>query len=175
MRAPLSLGPFGGTSARIIALEFATLLASQFSANADDSKPAPLTGRDFQIGPINSHMSTKEIRAALGPPSSVTSERNPIDPDLSLVTWHYRRLEVSFMTEENILGIAISGKGWSTFRGLRIGDPESQVKKLYGEPTSTYGTDLDYHDPSDSSDSQVMRVTLEHGHVSSIFVGTLLD
>ena len=135
----------------------------------------PLGANDFRVGRIDDRMSSAQIRAALGPPLSVESARNFVDPDSPVITWHYDELLVFFVTEDSILGIELTGKKWETARGLHVGDSEAKVKRLYGNPTSTYSQDWDYVDQSDGTDLHVVRVTLEGGRVRTIFIGTLLD
>ena len=116
-------------------------------------------------------MSSKQ----LGEPDSVISIQDPDDPDVELLAWAYPELAVSLGEEGVRYGVTLTGPGISTSRGLHTGDPQSRTIELYGRPQHREGDTWDYIAPDDENGLHVMRVRFEHGRVSWIFLGWLME
>ena len=168
--SPLNAYPLGGMHIRLLAL----LFVLSCSATARDN-PKSLAARDFDVGPLRSDMSAEEVRAALGPPASISSDPDFRDTSGLVETWHYPGLAVSFVSKNGLFGTRITGKTWATSRGLRVGDSEATVRELYGKPEGATDEARDYVDHSDGTDRRLIRVEVQNSRVTSIYLGMLLD
>ena len=135
--------------------------------------PQPLAQADFTLGGLTEDTDSAAVRARLGKPDSVFVEGHPFDVDAKLVSWVYPRLTVFFFSMDHVVGIRTRDFRVATQRGLRVGDSVARLRRLYGEPTSSYHDDLDYADSGEHL--HVMRVTVRQGHVAEIYVGWILD
>lgn len=157
---------------------FQILLSTLVAAALTACSPAPsgpLQPEDFRLGPAHPEMSVEELRAALGEPKSVERSENPYSPGSRIVTWRYDDLDVTLVDGQAVLGIALTGPGRRTARGLRVGDAAGRARELYGEPAGSLDEIWDYADPNDESGLRVLRVEMKQGRVASIYLGHLLD
>lgn len=134
----------------------------------------PLSAADFTISGAADQTDSARVRELLGSPDSVRTEDNPFNPGDTLVTWHYPGMSVA-IGDGKVYGFALTGPGAETPRGLRVGDTAERVRELYGAPGGTYENSWDYPDPADGSGLHVIRVEVENGRVTHIWVGWLLD
>ncbi len=141
---------------------------------------APLDERDFVVEGLSLGSDSSHVIARLGHPDSVRTEPDPIETDASIHDWHYLGLVVVFYSPEALSAFVLLTPGRSTRRGLRVGDPAADVRRLYGNPTridrvpdvpvSEHWT---YEAPSESLHE--IEVRIQGGRVVEIFVGTVRD
>jgi hypothetical protein len=141
---------------------------------------APLDQRDFVVEGLSIGSDSSRVIARLGRPDSVRTEPDPIETDASIHDWHYSGLVVVFYSPEALSAFVLLTPGRSTRRGLRVGDPAADVRRLYGSPTridrvpdvpvSEHWT---YEEPSEGL--QLMEVRIQDGRVVEIFLGTVRD
>jgi len=144
------------------------------------SSQAPLDERDFVVEGLSLGSDSTRVIARLGRPESVTTEQDPIEAGASIHDWHYSGLVVLFYSPEELSAFVLLTSARSTHRGLRVGDPAADVRRLYGRPTridrvpdvpvSEHWT---YEEPSESL--HVMEVRIQRGKVVQIYVGTVRD
>lgn len=144
------------------------------------SSQAPLDERDFVVEGLSLGSDSSHVIARLGRPDAVTMEQDPIEAAASIHDWHYSGLVVVFYSPEELSAFVLLTSARSTHRGLRVGDPAADVRRLYGRPTridripdvpvSEHWT---YEAPSESL--HVIEVRIQGGRVVQIFVGTVRD
>lgn len=134
-----------------------------------------LTDNDFVVSGLPDDADSSEVLAKLGEPDSVISVPDPDEPDVDLLAWAYPDLAVALGDDGLRYGITLTGSGVPTARGLRIGDSTARVVALYGRPHQWAGDTWDYVAPDDPGGLHVMRVRLDGGRVSWIFLGWLLE
>ncbi|HEX5003828.1 MAG TPA: hypothetical protein VFV65_00830 [Gemmatimonadales bacterium] len=134
-----------------------------------------LTDRDFVVAGLPDDADSSEVLAQLGEPDSVISTPDPEEPDIDLLAWVYPELAVAFGEDGLRYGITLTGPGVATARGLRTGDSTDRLTELYGRPQRRDAAGWDYVAPDDADGLHVMRVRLESGRVSWIFLGWLLE
>jgi hypothetical protein len=101
------------------------------------------------------------VRARLGPPDSSTR-----------ITWFYRDFALLFNRSSALGVITISGPRVATSRGLRVGDPQTRVRQLYGPPDYQGGVWQYYNS---LLPGKVVIVSFDNGLVSQIQLGDIYD
>jgi hypothetical protein len=134
-----------------------------------------LRDSDFVVAGLADDADSSDVLALLGEPDSVISVPDPDEPDIELLAWVYRNLAVSLGDDGVRYGVTLTGPGSATARGLHTGDSQARVLKLYGRPQHRADDSWDYLAPDDADGLHVMRVRLDGGHVSWIFLGWLLE
>jgi hypothetical protein len=142
------------------------------AAAAAPAPGSPLGDADFVVGPLSDQQDSAAVKAALGRPDSVRMDDNALEPGDSLVTYLYPAVRV-LLSGGQVLGITLIRPNVATARGLRVGDPEARVHELYGEG-SRYERTLEFNE-GDVSTLHLIRVELEKGRVTQIYVGAILD
>ena len=152
----------------------ALILACPGDANRRAGSPW-LTDSDFVVAGLPDDADSSDVLALLGEPDSVISIPDPDDPDVELLAWVYPDLAVALGDDGLRYGVTLTGPRLTTSRGLQTGDPEARVLELYGRPQHREDQAWDYVAPDDSDGLHVMRVHLDDGRVSWIFLGWLLE
>lgn len=134
-----------------------------------------LTDRDFVVAGLPDDADSAEVLAQLGEPDSVISLPDPEEPDIDLLAWVYPGLAVAFGEDGLRYGVTLMGPDIPTARGLRTGESSDRVIELYGRPQRRDAAGWDYVAPDDPDGLHVMRVRVESGRVSWIFLGWLLE
>jgi hypothetical protein len=134
-----------------------------------------LTDTDFVVAGLPDDADSSDVLARLGEPDSVIAVPDPDEPDIDLLAWVYPDMGVAFGDDGLRYGITLTGPRVPTARGLRAGDPVSRVQELYGRPQRRSGDTWDYVAPDDENGLHVMRLHVERGHVSWIFLGWLME
>ena len=151
---------------------------SLYGAVAAQSKaqsPPPLAGTDFRLGPVPEGTDSLVVRRRLGRPDSVGAADAAPDATDKLVIWHYPHFRLYFtrLSIHGVIGVEATDSTYATGRGLRVGDSETRLKRLYGEPVGTHENIWDYDDPS--ARLHVLRLTIRNGRILAIYVGWILD
>lgn len=134
-----------------------------------------LTDTDFVVAGLPDDADSSDVLAQLGEPDSIISVPDPEEPDVDLLAWAYPDLAVAFGDDGLRYGVTLMGPGVATARGLRTGDSTSRLRELYGRPQYRTDASWDYVAPDDPDGLHVMRVRLDAGRVSWIFLGWLLE
>ena len=144
------------------------------------SSQAPLDERDFVVEGLSLGSDSSRVIARLGRPDSVTTEPDPIEAGASIHDWHFIGLVVLFYSPEKLSAFVLLSPARISHRGLRVGDPAAEVRRLYGTPTRIdrvpdvpVREDWTYEDPSASL--RVIEVRIQRGRVVQIYVGTVRD
>ena len=121
------------------------------SLHAGPTPPAVLTEVDLSVGGMKWVPDTADARRTLGPPSSVKAYVTRIDDeDLHLTDWFYPGLRLIFSQNGKLRWARVTGHGWPTHRGLRVGDSVDRVVALYGAPRNRSDNEYSYQLPGDS-------------------------
>lgn len=159
---------------RLLLVSLALALACARDAVPREGSPW-LTESDFIVAGLADDADSTEVLRALGEPDSIISLPDPDAPDVELLAWVYPELAVSFGDDGLRYGVTLTGPGVATSRGLRTGDAEERLIELYGRPHHRGESAWDYVAPDDPDGLHVMRVHVDRGRVSWIFVGWLMD
>ena len=134
-----------------------------------------LTDSDFVVAGLPDDADSSDVLTLLGEPDSVISIPDPDEPDIELLAWVYHDMAVSLGDDGIRYGVTLTGPGAATARGLRAGDSQARVLELYGRPQHRTDELWDYIAPDDADGLHVMRVRLDGGRASWIFLGWLLE
>jgi hypothetical protein len=84
------------------------------------------------IGSLKLGMTEKQVTRLLGNPSSIEKEKGASDCYWNTSTSiKYRNLDI-FIADGAVDAITTTSKSYVTNEGIRVGDPISKVKKIYG-------------------------------------------
>lgn len=159
---------------RFLVTAAALLLACPGDAPRREGSPW-LTDSDFVVAGLPDDADSADVLSLLGEPDSVISIPDPDEPAIELLAWVYDELAISFGEDGIRYGVTLTGPGAATARGLRTGDSEARLLELYGRPQHRADESWDYVAPDDADGLHVMRVRLDGGRVSWIFLGWLLE
>jgi hypothetical protein len=150
-----------GTAAILVAFQLTACLAP----------PAPpLEPDDFTLAGVPLYPDTVEIRLSFGEPDSVDVGDNPFAVDVPFTTWHYPDFEVRFSGDVAI-GYMVSGGAEATLRRIRVGSHADEVRRAYGEPTSSLPSRLTYIDHDDDLGLRVVDFVIADDVVTRIYLG----
>lgn len=133
---------------------------------------APLEPDDFLLGGLPAGVDTAEVRLSFGAPDSVTLGANPFS-ELPLATWHYATVEIRF-SDGTPVGYLLHGRGEETARGLRVGDPVSELQRRYGEPTTRTETGWSYVEEQPEQYLRILDFEVVAGTIRRIYIGRTL-
>ena len=139
--------------------------------------PAALTEADLSVGGMKWIPDTADARRLLGPPSTVKPYVTRIDDeDLHLADWAYPGLRLIFSQNGKLRWARVTGRAWSTHRGLRVGDPVARITALYGLPLNATANEYVYNLPGDDRPSRLgLFATFENGRVTAIGIGLIVE
>jgi hypothetical protein len=138
-------------------------------------RAAPIGPADFTVAGVSDVMDSAAVRRAKGAPDSVWVEQT--DDGSQLTRWRYTGMLVTFGSDSTVSSVEILGREVITPRGLRVGDPVSRVRALYGVPRDSIGGAWEYDDDSLGrwSSTHVMRIAIRAERVASMYVGWIAD
>lgn len=167
--------PVGGAKQGSLAdnVSFIRNTANQVSSDSTKAGHMQLDSADFAINDISTNITTETLTSRFGKPDSISSYENPFENESRISTWHYKDISFTFTDDSSCLGFTVTGKGFSTKRGLKVGDPVSRVLKLYGKKAYIYHKDYEYLDPEDGL--HIIRIITSRGKVKEIYLGYILD
>jgi hypothetical protein len=133
---------------------------------------APLENDDFLLGGIPATADTGEVRLSFGDPDSISAGSNPfaVEP---LVTWHYPGFEIRFSGGVPV-GVLILERGEQTARGLRVGDPETELRRRYGEPSVLSEDGWTYLEPAPLDGQRILHFLISNDTIRRIYIGRTL-
>lgn len=124
-------------------------------------KPGVFAHPDLRFGPVNMEMAREEVLRLLGKPvkSNVAMDEETLEyPDgTTVILW---RGKVSF--------IKVSTDRFPTVRGLKTGDPEAEILRLYGPPHHILDGVWIYK--YDNEEYDTFFVTVKSGIVTAIAI-----
>jgi hypothetical protein len=89
------------------------------------------------IGSLKLGMTEKQVTRLLGKSSNIKREKdNGTCSWNTSTTMEYRNLEI-FITDGSVASISTTSKSYPTNEGIRVGDPISKAKKIYGRKFSS--------------------------------------
>jgi hypothetical protein len=144
----------------------------------------PLSEADFSLGRLTWSADTSATRHALGRPSSIRHYDDRIDDELlHLTDWTYPGLRLTFAESGHLRVVRITGRRWSTHRGLQVGDVVDRIVALYGQPAQRAGAQPDYHMdaalyyhiPPAPPSRLGMFVQFAQGRVTAIVFGVIVE
>ncbi len=129
-------------------------VAVQRPTTADLIQPEPtkrtLTEIDLTVNGIRSGTKEKEITKLFGKPVRIWNDKVMDECTGGFHrTLSYDGIEFSLMSDERrhnytVWQINLSSANWEIAPGLRVGDPISKVRELYGQPVSEEKYRVDY-------------------------------
>jgi hypothetical protein len=124
----------------------AFVLSSSFVISKAD-KPS-IDVAKVSIGSLKLGMTEKQIIRLLGKPSSITKEKSDNTCYWSTSTSiKYQNLDI-FIADGSLDNISTTSKSYATKEGVRVGDPISKAKKIYG---SKFGSEQIIRDQQEYS------------------------
>lgn len=152
------------------------LCLSVLAAGTVASQTVPrLATPDLKLVGMSIHSDTSVVRRTLGAPDSVADTDDPSQAG-PIPGWWYRDLRVALLGGTSLHGWWITGRTRATVRGLRVGDPDSQIRRRYGLPTTTSGDSvLVYCEGRGRPNPQCMYVWVIRHQVDRIYVGQNID
>ena len=130
---------------------------------------------DLSIGGFAWSADTTQARRALGAPQRARSyDSTGYDEEhLHLTHWTYPGLSLVF-NRGRWIRIRLTGRPWSTHRGLRVGDPVERIEALYG-PAQRHAA-IWYYPVREGSDRRLGMYVETAGHrVTAIVIGQISD
>jgi hypothetical protein len=120
---------------------------------------------------------TSDARRVLGPAPTVKHYLTRIDDeDLHLTDWVYPGLRLIFSQNGKLRWAQVTGRGWPTHRGLRVGDSIGKVLSLYGQSLNQSANEYSYNLPGDDRPSRLGLFALfENGQVKTIGIGLIVE
>jgi len=115
-----------------------------------------------------------EVRAALGPPSSSASRRNPFG---RFVRYRYAGgITVLFKSGQEVTSVSTTGRGDRTARGVGVGSSEATVARLVrGVTCESPGGVRSCHTGRFEPGQRVTDFTIRNSRVSRITIGIVID
>ena len=153
-----------------------TLVASGLFGPAFPQTPGGLRSSDFLLTRIPDKADTSIVRRVLGPPDSISKGDDPSEASGELPTWWYRDLRLVFADGRQLHGWWITGPSRSTPRGLRVGAPQRDLRRLYGAPTTSYGDSMFvYCERKGDASRRCIFASVTAGRVRDLYVGRTID
>jgi hypothetical protein len=134
---------------------------------------APLEADDFLLGGLPADVDTAELRLSFGAPDSIIRGDNPFAADVPLETWHYAAFEVRFSGATPV-GYLLHGRGEETARGLRVGDPVSELRRRYGEPSARVDENWSYIGDAADDGFRILDFEVAADTIRRIYIGRAL-
>jgi hypothetical protein len=72
------------------------------------------------------------------------------------------------------VGYLLHGRGEETARGLRVGDPESELRRRYGAPTTRTETGWSYVEEQPGQYLRILDFEVVAGTIRRIYIGRTL-
>lgn len=126
------------------------------------SPPARINDRDLMAAGIAYKDDSNLVRRRLGAPDSVAKE-----------AWYYRDLTVYYLEGARVEQILLRTPRYATIRGLRVGDPVTKAKELYGR--DCIAGELMFCHPAgdDGFDERGMNVENDGTRITGIRIGAV--
>ncbi len=137
-------------------------------------EPDTLAHGDLLIARISENTDTALARRTLGAPRHVDRPAQIGTSGYSIVNWSYPGIKMSFQ-EGRLWAVSISDTAIVTARGVRVGDPESRVRLVYGRPLAQGTTYLLYGMSGGYGGTLGIIFSLTNGRVKEITIGHVIS
>ncbi|MFC2728543.1 MAG: hypothetical protein ACFN4Y_02635 [Centipeda sp. (in: firmicutes)] len=140
---------------------------------AEEQRAAARIARDaLVLGEITYGASEMDVRARYGAPFEVESERSMRYAGKEVVEYDYTDgLSLDFVDGVVRLVKVSKHSALTSGKGVQIGTPVEELRRVYGEPSMVYGEDYIYFSEEDPTVGFAFEV--EHGRVEEIKMGDL--
>ncbi|WP_313990568.1 hypothetical protein [uncultured Selenomonas sp.] len=140
---------------------------------AEEQRSAARIVRDaLLLGDIAYGASEADVRARYGAPLELESERSMRYAGKEVVEYDYADgLSLDFVDGFVRLVKVSDHSALSSGKGVRIGTPVAELRRVYGEPSMVYGEDYIYFSEEDPTVGFAFEI--EHGRVEEIRMGDL--
>ena len=140
---------------------------------AEEQRAAARIARDaLVLGEITYGASETDVRARYGAPFEVESERSMRYAGKEVVEYDYTDgLSLDFVDGVVRLVKVSKHSALTSGKGVQIGTPVEELRRVYGEPSMVYGEDYIYFSEEDPTVGFAFEV--EHGRVEEIKMGDL--
>ena len=140
---------------------------------AEEQKSAGRIDREaLVLGDIAYGSSEEEVRARYGAPYKKESERSMRYAGKAVVEYEYTdSLSLDFVDGLVRLVKVSERSSLASGKGVRIGTPVEELRRVYGEPSMIYGEDYIYFSEEDPTIGLAFEI--EHGRVEEIKMGDL--
>ena len=140
---------------------------------AEEQRAAARIARDaLALGEITYGASEMDVRARYGAPFEVESERSMRYAGKEVVEYDYTDgLSLDFVDGVVRLVKVSKHSALTSGKGVQIGTPVEELRRVYGEPSMVYGEDYIYFSEEDPTVGFAFEV--EHGRVEEIKMGDL--
>ena len=132
---------------------------------AEEQKSAARIARDaLVLGDIAYGASEEDVRARYGAPSEVESERSMRYAGKEVVAYEYTDSLSFDFVDGLVRQVKISERSTlATGKGVHIGTPLEELRRVYGEPSMIYGEDCIYFSEEDPTIGFAFE--FEHGRL----------
>lgn len=140
---------------------------------AEEQRAAARIARDaLVLGEVTYGASEMDVRARYGAPFEVESERSMRYAGKEVVEYDYTDgLSLDFVDGVVRLVKVSKHSALTSGKGVQIGTPVEELRRVYGEPSMVYGEDYIYFSEEDPTVGFAFEV--EHGRVEEIKMGDL--
>ena len=140
---------------------------------AEEQRAAVRIARDaLVLGEITYGASETDVRARYGAPFEVESERSMRYAGKEVVEYDYTDgLSLDFVDGVVRLVKVSKHSALTSGKGVQIGTPVEELRRVYGEPSMVYGEDYIYFSEEDPTVGFAFEI--EHGRVEEIKMGDL--
>ena len=140
---------------------------------AEEQRAAVRIARDaLVLGEITYGASETDVRARYGAPFEVESERSMRYAGKEVVEYDYTDgLSLDFVDGVVRLVKVSKHSALISGKGVQIGTPVEELRRVYGEPSMVYGEDYIYFSEEDPTVGFAFEI--EHGRVEEIKMGDL--
>jgi len=136
--------------------------------------PDTLAHRDLSVRGLSDEGDTATARRVLGPPLRVVQHQGRNEDGALLLDWYYHGFTISFDAGRRYF-VDVTGPSVSTSRGVRVGDPEAKVRRVYGKPMQQDMGHLLYAASTSDAETRGITFFLTHGRVTRILVGRVIS
>jgi hypothetical protein len=111
------------------------------------------------------------VRRALGRPDSIAVSANPYVAERTLADWWYRQMRVALNPPDLVSGFWLLESGPRTARGLQVGDPRDDVRRLYGAPPDSSAAEDAWVYSDSTQPLLLVKVWFRGDRVRLVFLG----
>ena len=148
------------------------MLQSAAGCAPREQTPAPVRWGDAVVAGLGVGSDSAAVRRALGRPDSIAVSANPYDARGTLADWWYRQVRVAFNPPDLIAGLWLLERGPRTARGLQVGDPRDDVRRLYGAPPDSSGVEDAWVYSDSTQPLLLVKVWFRRDQVRLVFLGS---
>jgi len=136
--------------------------------------PDTLGNRDLSMRGLSDEGDTAIARRVVGPPLRVVQHQERNEDGALLLDWYYHDFTISFDKGRRYF-VDVTGPSLKTSRGVRVGDPEAKVRRLYGKPMQQDIGHLLYAASTRDAETRGITFFLSDGRVTRILVGHVIS